>query len=66
MHFTEAHFENAILELMRDALGYDYVYGPSVEREYTEPLHIDLVQQSLYAINPTLPSAASALPALAP
>ena len=58
MHFTEAHFENAILELMRDALGYDYVYGPSVEREYTEPLHIDLVQQSLYAINPTLPSEA--------
>ena len=55
MHFTEAHFENAILELMRDTLGYDYVYGPSVEREYTEPLHIDLVQQSLYAINPTLP-----------
>ena len=58
MHFTEAHFENAILELMRDTLGYDYVYGPSVEREYTEPLHIDLVQQSLYAINPTLPSEA--------
>ena len=55
MHFTEANFENAILELMRDTLGYDYVYGPSVEREYTEPLHIDLVQQSLYAINPTLP-----------
>ena len=47
MHFTEAHFENAILELMCDTLGYDYVYGPSVEREYTEPLHIDLVQQSL-------------------
>ena len=58
MHFTEAHFENAILELMRDTLGYDYVYGPSVEREYTEPLHIDRVQQSLYAINPTLPSEA--------
>ena len=58
MHFTEAHFENAILELMRDTLGYDYVYGPSVEREYTEPLHIELVQQSLYAINPTLPAEA--------
>ena len=58
MHFTEAHFENAILELMRDTLGYDYIYGPSVEREYTEPLHIDLVQQSLYAINPTLPAEA--------
>ena len=58
MHFTEAHFENAILELMRDTLGYDYVYGPNVEREYTEPLLIDLVQQSLYAINPVLPAEA--------
>ena len=37
MRFTEAHFENAILELMRDTQGYDYIYGPSVEREYTEP-----------------------------
>lgn len=55
MHFTEAHFEKAILELMRDSLGYDYIYGPDVERDYSEPLHIDLVQQSLYAINPTLP-----------
>ena len=58
MHFTEAHFENAILELMRDRLGYDYVYGPDVERDYSEPLHIDLVRQSLYGINPSLPAVA--------
>lgn len=55
MHFTEAHFENAILELMREKLGYEYIYGPEVERDYTEPLHIDLVRQSLYGINPALP-----------
>ena len=28
MHFTEDDFENAILELFREQLGYDYVYGP--------------------------------------
>lgn len=54
MHFTEAHFENAILELMHDKLGYDRVYGPDVERDYTEPLHLESVRQSLFDINPSL------------
>ena len=54
MHFTEAHFENAILELMRDKLGYERIYGPDVERDYTEPLHLEIVRQSLFNINPSL------------
>ena len=54
MHFTEAHFENAILELMHDKLGYDRIYGPDVERDYTEPLHLGIVRQSLFDINPSL------------
>ena len=54
MHFTEAHFENAILELMHDKLGYGRIYGPDVERDYTEPLHLESVRQSLFDINPSL------------
>ena len=54
MHFTEAHFENAILELMHDKLGYERIYGPDVERDYTEPLHLKIVRQSLFDINPSL------------
>ena len=54
MHFTEAHFENAILELMHNKLGYDRIYGPDVERDYTEPLHLEIVRQSLFDINPSL------------
>ena len=57
-NFTEQHFENAILELMHERLGYDYIYGPSVERDYSEPLHLELLQQSLYGINPTQPAEA--------
>lgn len=53
-NFTEQHFENAILELMRERLGYDYVYGPDVVRDYSEPLHVELLRQSLYGINPAL------------
>ena len=55
MHFTEAHYENAILELMRDKLGYDYVYGPDVERDYSEPLYLETLRQSLYEINSNIP-----------
>ena len=54
MHFAEAHFENAILELMHDKLGYERIYGPDVERDYTEPLHLKIVRQSLFDINPSL------------
>ena len=56
MHFTEANFENAILELMRDTLGYDYVYGPNIERDYSNPLLLDVLRESLQRINPALPN----------
>ena len=55
MHFTEANFENAILELMRDTLGYEYVYGPDIERDYSNPLLLDVLRESLHRINPALP-----------
>lgn len=58
MHFTEAHFENAILELFREQLGYDYVYGPEVERDYSEPLYIEQLRASLQELNPLLPAEA--------
>lgn len=58
MHFTEAHFENAILELFREQLGYDYVYGPDVARDYSEPLYTEQLRASLQELNPLLPAEA--------
>ncbi len=58
MFFTEAVFENAVLAQFRDKLGYEYIYGPSIVRDRTEPLHIEQVQASLHAINPALLQAA--------
>lgn len=58
MPFTEANFENAIIELMRDYLGYDYLYGPDLVRDYTQPLHLELLRSSLHDLNPSLPQAA--------
>lgn len=36
---TEADYENAIIELFRNDLGYEYVYGPDVERDFKSPLY---------------------------
>lgn len=47
MHFTEDDFENAILELFREQLGYDYVYSPNVIRDYAEPLYVEVLEAML-------------------
>ncbi len=58
MPFTESNFEHAIIELLRDHMGYEYLYGPNVVRDYTQPLHMEQVRASLHDINPLLPQAA--------
>lgn len=30
--YKEADYENSIIELFRNDLGYEYVYGPDIER----------------------------------
>ena len=56
--FNEANYEQAIIELFTQQLGYEYIYGPDIVRDYTEPLFLDRLQQSLLAINPALPAVA--------
>lgn len=58
MSYKESEFEQAVLELMRDKLGYDYAYGPDVPRDYRDPLYEDMLQSSLHDINPGLPEEA--------
>lgn len=57
-HFTESQYENAVLELFQTALGYAYVYGPSVERDYHSPLYEDALLPALRRVNKDLPDAA--------
>ena len=33
-YYTESNYENAVLQLLNEGLGYTYVYGPDVERDY--------------------------------
>ena len=56
--FTENSYEQALIELLRDTLGYQYVYGPDVERDYHVPYHEAQLRDSLATINHGKPLAA--------
>ncbi|MEB3103005.1 type I restriction endonuclease subunit R [Ferviditalea candida] len=58
MTFTEAKFENAVIEVFRDTLGYSYVYAPDLARDYSDPLYTDELLPALRRVNPKLPEAA--------
>lgn len=55
MSYTEANYENAILQLFQQELGYTYIYGPDVERDRHSPLYEDALLPALRRINPALP-----------
>lgn len=55
--YTEADYENTIIELFRH-MGWQYVYGPDLERDYNDPLYEDELEGALHRINPTMPESA--------
>ena len=55
--FTEADYENSVIELFKN-MGYEYVYGPDVERDYKSPLYDEVLNESLHRLNPSLPDSA--------
>lgn len=57
MKFSEDEYEQALIELLK-GLGFNYKYGPGIERDYSNPLLDDVLQESLQRINPTLPQSA--------
>lgn len=48
--FKESNVEEAIIEQLQE-LGYEYLYGPDIERDYKEPILKDVFYDSLYKIN---------------
>ena len=55
MPFTETHYENAVLQFFQEQLGYTYIYGPNIDRDYHSPLYEDVLLPSLQRINQGLP-----------
>lgn len=57
MSYTEADYENSIIELFQD-MGYSHIYGPDIERDFTSPLYEEELINALYRINPDMPEEA--------
>lgn len=53
--YIEADYENSIIELFQTDLGYEYVYGPDIERDFYSPLYEDILIDSIYRLNRGLP-----------
>ena len=53
--FVEADYENSIIELFQNDLGYEYTYGPDIERDFYSPLYEDVLIESLYRLNRGIP-----------
>lgn len=59
-HFNEDAYEQALIALFRDELGYQYVCGYEVERDYREPYYRADLEPCMQQLNPTLPKEAVA------
>ena len=55
MSYTESSYENAIIDLFQSNMGYDYVYGPDIDRNFSSPLYDDVLEESLRRLNPKAP-----------
>lgn len=53
--FREADYENSVVELFRNDLGYEHVYGPNIERDFRNPLYEEVLVDSLNRLNRALP-----------
>ena len=47
--YTEADYENSIIELFQN-MGYRYVYGPDVDRDFNSPLYEEELNAALSTI----------------
>lgn len=54
--FTENAYEQTLIALFRDELGYAYECGYEVERDYREPFHREDLLASIRRLNPSLPA----------
>lgn len=52
--FTEADYENSVIELFKN-MGYTHIYAPDIERDFYSPLYDEVLTESLYRLNRNLP-----------
>ena len=55
LYYQESNYENAIIDLFQNELGYDYIYAPNIERDFKSPLYDEVLDESLRRINKDVP-----------
>ena len=58
MPFIEADYENAIIDLFSNDLGYEYRYAPDIERDFKSPLYDEVLETKIRTLNPNVPEPA--------
>ncbi len=58
--YDENAYEQCLIELFRETLGWDYCYGPDVERDFRDPLYEPVLEEAICRINPKADSHAIA------
>ena len=58
--YDENAYEQCLIELFRETLGWDYCYGPDVERDFQDPLYEPVLEEAIRRINPKADSHAIA------
>ena len=52
--YNESSYENSVIELFEN-MGYNHIYGPDIERDFCNPLYEDVLIDSMYRLNKSLP-----------
>ena len=56
--YDEAAYENALIDLFTNTLGYTHVYGPDIDRDIRSPLYESVLEESVLRLNPSAVPAA--------
>lgn len=50
--YNEEAYENCLIQLFTENLGYDHIYGPDIDRDWHSPLYDSVLEDSIRRINP--------------
>ena len=50
--YNEEAYENCLIQLFTENLGYDHIYGPEIDRDFHSPLYDTVLEDSIRRINP--------------
>lgn len=50
--YNEEAYEKCLIQLFKDNLGWEYIYGPDIDRDWHSPLYDSVLEDSIRRINP--------------